>query len=406
MTGRSSLPGNGAEGQTAACFTFHSVQHVLILRHGESEWNVEGRWQGWLDAPLTAEGEAQADGAGPPARPRRLPPPGALLVRPRAGGPHGRDHRRAPRRPGADPTPGSASATSASGRAAPTTRSTSAGPGCATSGGTASSPHRRAARTTPPCSRASTSRSSHALAHVGTGVLGIVTHHGVVRAVASRAGVDVHTLIPNLGGFWFDIAADGTLCNPVAVDTLPDDDERARSGVAACSCSCSCWARRAAAPRRAEPDRHERAVGDDDDHHAGTNAAPFTLTSTAFENNGADPAEVHVRTARRRSRRSRGSGVPADATSLALDRARPRRADRRRLHALGRRRPVADRGQAAAASRPARARSSRWRPPCPPPGPAHHYRFTLYALNRAAATADAIPGAAIAQDHARRHVQR
>lgn len=33
---------------------------VLLLRHGQSTWNAEGRWQGWADAPLSAEGEAQA----------------------------------------------------------------------------------------------------------------------------------------------------------------------------------------------------------------------------------------------------------------------------------------------------------------------------------------------------------
>src|ERR1700741_2249232 len=40
------------------------VQRVLVLRHGLSAWNAEGRWQGWLDAPLTAEGEAQAAARG------------------------------------------------------------------------------------------------------------------------------------------------------------------------------------------------------------------------------------------------------------------------------------------------------------------------------------------------------
>src|SRR5262249_17911269 len=64
------------------------------------------------------------------------------------------------------------------------------------------------------------------LAHVGTGMLGIVTHHGIARVAATRAGVDVPTIIPNLGGFWFDVAADGALCNPVPVDTLRADDER------------------------------------------------------------------------------------------------------------------------------------------------------------------------------------
>ena len=37
-----------------------AVHRVLVLRHGASTWNAEGRWQGWLDAPLTAEGEVQA----------------------------------------------------------------------------------------------------------------------------------------------------------------------------------------------------------------------------------------------------------------------------------------------------------------------------------------------------------
>ena len=33
---------------------------VLLLRHGQSTWNAEGRWQGWADPPLTELGEKQA----------------------------------------------------------------------------------------------------------------------------------------------------------------------------------------------------------------------------------------------------------------------------------------------------------------------------------------------------------
>lgn len=33
---------------------------VLLLRHGQSEWNALGRWQGHADPPLTALGRAQA----------------------------------------------------------------------------------------------------------------------------------------------------------------------------------------------------------------------------------------------------------------------------------------------------------------------------------------------------------
>lgn len=36
------------------------LPELLILRHGETAWNAEGRWQGALDSPLTPRGEAQA----------------------------------------------------------------------------------------------------------------------------------------------------------------------------------------------------------------------------------------------------------------------------------------------------------------------------------------------------------
>ncbi len=37
-----------------------SVTRVLTLRHGESEWNAVGRWQGQADPPLTDAGMLQA----------------------------------------------------------------------------------------------------------------------------------------------------------------------------------------------------------------------------------------------------------------------------------------------------------------------------------------------------------
>lgn len=33
---------------------------TLLLRHGQTTWNAEQRWQGWADAPLSALGEQQA----------------------------------------------------------------------------------------------------------------------------------------------------------------------------------------------------------------------------------------------------------------------------------------------------------------------------------------------------------
>ena len=40
------------------------MRRVLVVRHGQSAWNAEGRWQGWIDVPLTDLGEAQARARG------------------------------------------------------------------------------------------------------------------------------------------------------------------------------------------------------------------------------------------------------------------------------------------------------------------------------------------------------
>ena len=40
------------------------ITRITLVRHGETEWNVSGRWQGHLDAPLTPHGEAQAKALG------------------------------------------------------------------------------------------------------------------------------------------------------------------------------------------------------------------------------------------------------------------------------------------------------------------------------------------------------
>ncbi|HEX6859989.1 MAG TPA: 2,3-diphosphoglycerate-dependent phosphoglycerate mutase [Caulobacteraceae bacterium] len=37
---------------------------LVLLRHGQSQWNLENRFTGWVDVDLTAEGEAQARKAG------------------------------------------------------------------------------------------------------------------------------------------------------------------------------------------------------------------------------------------------------------------------------------------------------------------------------------------------------
>ena len=39
------------------------VTKLLVVRHGQSEWNAAGRWQGRADPPLTIEGRGQAAAA-------------------------------------------------------------------------------------------------------------------------------------------------------------------------------------------------------------------------------------------------------------------------------------------------------------------------------------------------------
>ena len=37
-----------------------SVGTLVLLRHGESTWNAENRFTGWVDVPLSERGEAEA----------------------------------------------------------------------------------------------------------------------------------------------------------------------------------------------------------------------------------------------------------------------------------------------------------------------------------------------------------
>jgi 2,3-bisphosphoglycerate-dependent phosphoglycerate mutase len=40
------------------------MTHLALLRHGQSQWNLENRFTGWVDVDLTEKGEAEARRAG------------------------------------------------------------------------------------------------------------------------------------------------------------------------------------------------------------------------------------------------------------------------------------------------------------------------------------------------------
>ena len=40
------------------------MPNLILVRHGESQWNLENRFTGWVDVPLTPRGEGEARIAG------------------------------------------------------------------------------------------------------------------------------------------------------------------------------------------------------------------------------------------------------------------------------------------------------------------------------------------------------
>jgi len=45
---------------------------LILLRHGQSQWNLENRFTGWVDVPLSPKGEEEARAAGMKLRGRRI----------------------------------------------------------------------------------------------------------------------------------------------------------------------------------------------------------------------------------------------------------------------------------------------------------------------------------------------
>src|SRR5215468_9025318 len=40
------------------------MSELILLRHGQSQWNLENRFTGWVDVPLSSKGEDEARKAG------------------------------------------------------------------------------------------------------------------------------------------------------------------------------------------------------------------------------------------------------------------------------------------------------------------------------------------------------
>jgi 2,3-bisphosphoglycerate-dependent phosphoglycerate mutase len=48
------------------------MPELILLRHGQSQWNLENKFTGWVDVPLSEKGRAEAHAAGEKLRGRRI----------------------------------------------------------------------------------------------------------------------------------------------------------------------------------------------------------------------------------------------------------------------------------------------------------------------------------------------
>ena len=48
------------------------MPNLLLLRHGESQWNLENRFTGWVDIPLSPKGEKEARESGEKLKPYKF----------------------------------------------------------------------------------------------------------------------------------------------------------------------------------------------------------------------------------------------------------------------------------------------------------------------------------------------
>jgi broad specificity phosphatase PhoE len=177
---------------------------MLIIRHGESEWNREGRWQGWEDIALTPRGVDQARARGV----------ALLAAGHRFAAVHTSDLSRAARTaevlaealgiPAARPEADLRERFGGAWQGRTSREIDELWPGVRDD-------WRRGAIAAPPGGETDTQvldRVDAALARIdatqAAGPVLVVTHGGVVRLLCDRAGVAITELTPNLGGRWFD----------------------------------------------------------------------------------------------------------------------------------------------------------------------------------------------------------
>jgi probable phosphoglycerate mutase len=192
------------------------VRDLLIIRHGESEWNLARRWQGWRDAPLTELGERQARHRAESLAESRFAPAvvftsdlgrarrTAEIIAERLGAPVQVDEGFR-ERSGGDFEGHTSEEIDV------------LWPGMREA-------WRRGDIHCPPGGETDDvvfDRFDAALARtVGADrPCIVVTHGGALRLIATRAGVPVEALIPNLSGYWFAYDGDG-LTDPHAVAPL------------------------------------------------------------------------------------------------------------------------------------------------------------------------------------------
>lgn len=195
------------------------MRRVLIVRHGESEWNREHRWQGWEDIALTADGVAQARarGAGLREDGHRF---AAIYTSDLVRAAHTADliaetldHPPAVREPGLRERFGGEWQGSTS------REIDERWPGQRAA-------WRRGELSAPPGGEADSTvleRLHAALERIDAtcppGDILVVTHHGVLRLLSTEAGVPVAELFPNLGGRWFEWDG-GTVTSDTALSPI------------------------------------------------------------------------------------------------------------------------------------------------------------------------------------------